>query len=56
MSIADKIKSLFKRKPPTEEGLAARAEAEKERGRIREEVARQNNARGASGWPSDTDW
>lgn len=56
MNIAEKIKSLFRRKPPTEEELAARAEAEKERGHIREEVARQNNARGATGWPSDTDW
>jgi hypothetical protein len=56
MTIAEKIKSLFTRRPPTEEELEARAEAEKERARVREEVARQNNARGASGWPSDTDW
>jgi hypothetical protein len=55
MNIAEKIKSLFRRKPPTDEELSARAEAEKERGKIREEVARQHNAPGASGWPSDTD-
>ena len=31
MKIRDKIKSLFRRRPPTEEALAARAEAEIER-------------------------
>jgi hypothetical protein len=54
MKITDKVKSLIRRRPPTEEELAARAETERERGKIRDEVARQMNARGASGWPSDT--
>jgi hypothetical protein len=35
MKIAEKIKSLFRRQPLTEEELAARAEAERERAEAR---------------------
>jgi hypothetical protein len=38
MKITEKIKSLFQGRPPTEEELAARAEAESERDQIRQEV------------------
>jgi hypothetical protein len=39
VKIGDKIKNLIRRRPPTKEELAARAEAEIERQRIRYEVA-----------------
>ena len=39
MKIGEKIKSLFQRRPPTEEELAARAAVKSERDEIRQEVA-----------------
>jgi hypothetical protein len=44
MKISDKIKSLVQRRPPTEEELAARAEAESIREQIRQEEASQKSA------------
>jgi hypothetical protein len=43
MKIADKIKGLLQRQPPTDEELAARAEAESERARIRTEFGTERN-------------
>jgi len=43
MKIGEKIKSLFRRRPPTEEERAARAEAESERERIRTEFGNERN-------------
>jgi hypothetical protein len=43
MKIAEKVKSLFQREPPTDEELAARAEAESERDRIRTEFGTERN-------------
>jgi hypothetical protein len=46
MKIRDKIKSLLgRRPPPTEEELAARAEVEMERERVRQEVLRVSGPR-----------
>ena len=42
MKIIDKIKSLFRARPRTEEELAARAEAEATRARAREQAAEIN--------------
>jgi hypothetical protein len=39
MTISDSVKSLFRRRPPTAEELAARADAESEREQIRQEKA-----------------
>ncbi|MGZ4332820.1 MAG: hypothetical protein ACXVRK_04800 [Gaiellaceae bacterium] len=39
MKISERIKSLFRRQPPTAEELAARAEAESARDQIRESEA-----------------
>jgi len=39
MKIGDKLKSLFRRRPPTEEELAARAEAAIEREKVLREAA-----------------
>jgi hypothetical protein len=39
MKISERIKSLFRRQPPTAEELAARAEAESMRDQIRENEA-----------------
>ena len=39
MRISERIKSLFRREPPTAEELAARAEAERLRDQIREDEA-----------------
>ncbi len=38
MNITEKIKTLFQGRPPTEQELAARAEAESERDQIRQEA------------------
>lgn len=38
MKISEKIKSLFRRRPPTEEERAARAAAESERDQVRQDV------------------
>ena len=54
MTIVDKIKNLFRRRPPTEEELAARADVEHMREHMREEAASQRSGKGATGWPSDT--
>ena len=43
MKIVDKIKSLFRTQPPSDEELAARAEAESERDRIRTEFGTERN-------------
>jgi hypothetical protein len=43
MKIADKIKGLFQRQPPTDEELAARAEAEGERERVRTDFGTERN-------------
>jgi hypothetical protein len=43
LKINDKIKSLFQRRPPTEEEVAARAEARSELDQIRTEVATHAN-------------
>jgi hypothetical protein len=43
MKISDKIKSLFQRRPPTEEELAARAEAKRELEQTRTEVGTHRN-------------
>jgi hypothetical protein len=43
MKIGEKIKSLFQRRPPTEEELGAHAEAESERERIRTEFGNERN-------------
>jgi len=48
MKIGEKIKSMFSREPPTEEELAARAEAETAREQIREEEARHKAAADAN--------
>jgi hypothetical protein len=39
MKISERIRSLFRRQPPTAEELAARAEAERVRDQIRENEA-----------------
>ena len=43
MTVTDKIKAFFKRQPPTDEELAARAEAESEQDRIRTEFGNERN-------------
>jgi hypothetical protein len=43
MKISDKIKSLFQRRPPTAEQLAARAEAKSELGQIKTDIATRRN-------------
>jgi hypothetical protein len=48
MKITEKIKSLLRRQPPTEEELAARAEADKEREDAR--IAAIPGRGGQRGW------
>jgi hypothetical protein len=43
MEISEKIKSLFQRRSPTAEELAARAEAKSELGQIKTDVATRRN-------------
>jgi hypothetical protein len=43
MKISDKIKSLFQRRPPAAEQLAARAEAKSELGQIKTDIATRRN-------------
>jgi hypothetical protein len=48
VKITEKIKSLLRRKPPTDEELAARAEAERERDEAR--IAAIPGRGGRGGW------
>ena len=43
MKIADKIKGLFQRRPPTDEELAARDEVASKRERIRTDYGSERN-------------
>jgi hypothetical protein len=43
MKISHKIKSLFRRRPPTAGQLAARAEAKSELGQIKTDLATRRN-------------
>jgi hypothetical protein len=49
MKIRDKVKSLFRKRPPTEEELAARAEAESLREQLSEQAAEINIREGGLG-------
>jgi hypothetical protein len=49
MKIVDKIRSWFRRRPPSGEEIAARTEAEVLREQVREEEARHKSA-------MDTNW